>query len=125
MLRWVLIAAAVSGMAAVMIGAAGAHAISNLPQQAQAWYDTAGIYHRFHAVALALAALAPAAGAHRHACAFASAAWLAGMLLFSGSLYLLAFTGAPWLGAITPFGGVALMGGWVALGVAALLARRS
>lgn len=125
MIRWALIAAAVSGLAAVIIGAAGAHALNSFSPQAQAWFETAGIYHRFHSIAVALAALAPAAGAHRRACVFASAVWLAGMLLFCGSLYLLAMTGAPWLGAITPFGGVALISGWVALAVSAALARHT
>lgn len=125
MIRWALIAAAVTGALAVMLGAAGAHAVGDLGgTDARAVFETAGRYHRFHTLALALAALAPAAGAHRRACALACAAWLGGMVIFSGSLYLLALTGAVWLGAITPFGGVALIGGWILLGAAALAGRR-
>lgn len=114
MIRWALIAAAISGALAVMTGAAGAHWFGDLAGgNARAVFETAGRYHRLHSLALAIGALAPAAGAHRRACVLACAAWLAGMLVFSGSLYLLALTGAAWLGAITPFGGIALIAGWL------------
>lgn len=120
MLRWALIAAAISGMAAVVIGAAGAHVLSDLSARAHAFFDTAERYHFVHAVALAIGALAPAAGAHRGACQVACGLWLAGLLVFSGSLYLLALSGTGWLGAVTPFGGMALIGGWLTLIVAAV-----
>jgi uncharacterized membrane protein YgdD (TMEM256/DUF423 family) len=53
------------------------------------------------------------------------AGWLfvIGIVVFSGSLYVMTFTGARWLGAITPVGGLAFIGGWLALAAAALLAR--
>ncbi|MEX0607753.1 MAG: DUF423 domain-containing protein [Halofilum sp. (in: g-proteobacteria)] len=121
MLRWALIAAAASGMAAVMIGASGAHALGDLPASARNFFETAERYHFVHTLALALAALAPAAGAHRSACQFACAFWLAGMIIFCGSLYLLALTGTSWLGAFTPFGGTAIIAGWIALILAAAL----
>lgn len=121
MLRWALIAAAVSGMAAVLIGATGAHVLSDLPVRAHDFFNTAERYHFVHALALALAALAPAAGAHRGACQVACGLWLAGILVFSGSLYLLALSGTDWLGSVTPFGGMALIAGWLALIVAAVL----
>jgi uncharacterized membrane protein YgdD (TMEM256/DUF423 family) len=74
-------------------------------------------YHLPHAVVLLLLALLsdPSAGAMRWA-------WrmiLAGILLFSGSLYVLAFTGVKWLGAITPVGGLSLMIGWLLTGFSA------
>ncbi len=121
MIRWALIAAAVSGMAAVIIGASGAHALGDLPAGARNFFETAERYHFVHTLALALAALAPGAGAHRRGCQTACALWLAGIIVFSGSLYLLALSGTHWLGAITPFGGTALIAGWVALIVAAAL----
>ena len=57
---------------------------------------------------------------------FGAAGWLfvAGILLFSGSLYLLAVTGTRWLGIITPFGGLAFLAGWACLGLGAYRAAR-
>lgn len=125
MIRWALAAAGVSGLLAVILGAFGAHALAGaLDADAGAMYDTAGRYHVFHSLALAAGALAPAAGARRGWCAAACGAWLAGIVVFSGSLYLLALTGAGWLGAIAPVGGLALMAGWAALAVAALSRAR-
>ncbi len=122
MLRWALIAAAISGALAVVIGAVGAHALGNLSgNDARAVFDTAWRYHAFHTLAVAIAALAPAIGIRRSACAVACSAWLAGLVIFSGSLYGLAITATPWLGTITPIGGVALIAGWLALAVAAAL----
>lgn len=122
MIRWALVAAAISGALAVVIGAVGAHALGNLSgDDARTVFETAWRYHAFHTLALAIAALAPAAGVHRRACAIAGVAWLAGLVIFSGSLYGLAITATPWLGAITPVGGVALIAGWLALAVAAAL----
>lgn len=122
MIRWALIAAAVSGALAVIIGAVGAHALNDMSgADAQAVFDTAWRYHAFHTLALSIVALAPAAGVHRRACAVACGAWLAGLVLFSGSLYALAITAIPWLGAITPVGGVALIAGWLMLLAAGLL----
>ncbi len=122
MIRWALIAAAISGALAVVIGAVGAHAIDRLPgADARAVFDTAWRYHAFHTLALGLAALAPAAGVRRRLCAVACGAWLAGLVIFSGSLYTLAMTSASWFGTITPVGGVALIAGWLALAVAAAL----
>lgn len=124
MIRWALAAAAVSGLLAVALGAFGAHALAGvLDAGARAVYDTAARYHLVHSLALAVGAVAPAAGARRGWCAAACGAWLGGLVVFSGSLYLLALTGAGWLGAIAPVGGSALMAGWAALAVAAVLSR--
>lgn len=72
-----------------------------------------------HTLALLAGALAPAAGLSTRIATTACAAWLAGIIIFSGSLYLLALTGITWLGAITPIGGVAFILGWFALAPAA------
>jgi uncharacterized membrane protein YgdD (TMEM256/DUF423 family) len=69
----------------------------------------------YHALAMGLAALAAQNGAARIACVL----FLAGIVLFSGSLYLLALTGTRALGFITPFGGAAFLAGWIALAFAA------
>ena len=100
--------AALMGFLGVALGAFGAHGLKEL----LARHGTAGIweravlYHLVHAVMLfILARRSP----------FAARPWwsfFAGIILFSGSLYLLAVTGAHWLGAITPFGGIAFLVGW-------------
>ena len=100
--------AAAMGFLAVALGAFGAHAIKALLAQndmASVW-QTATFYHFIHTVMLfVLAGRKP----------FAAGPWwcfLIGIVLFSGSLYLLAATGAHWLGAITPLGGVSFLMGW-------------
>ncbi len=119
MIRWVLVVAGVSGVLAVALGAFGAHALASvLDADARGAFDTATRYHFVHTLALAIGGLAPAAGCPVRPLAVACGAWLAGVVVFSGSLYALALTGATWLGAITPVGGIALMAGWVALAVA-------
>lgn len=124
MIRPVLIAAGVSGALAVMLGAFGAHALeSALDADARAVYDTAVRYHFLHTLALFAGAVGVAAGGPHRPLALACGAWLAGTLVFSGSLYALALTGAGWLGAVTPIGGVALIIGWTALAVAGWQAR--
>lgn len=124
MIRWALAAAGVSGLLAVILGALGAHALAGaLDGDARAVYDTAGRHHLVHSLALAAGALAPAAGARRAWCSAACAAWLAGIVVFCGSLYLLALGASGWLGALAPVGGGALMAGWAALAAAAVLSR--
>jgi uncharacterized membrane protein YgdD (TMEM256/DUF423 family) len=85
----------------------------------QAVFETAARYHMYHALALLAAAWAFTRWPGGPVIA---AGWLfvAGTVLFSGSLYLLALTGQRWLGAITPLGGLAFIAGWAALAWAAL-----
>lgn len=108
----------VFGLLAVAAGAFGAHALrARLPADLLAVFETGARYQMYHALAL----LAVAAAAARAPSAAANAAgWLftAGIVLFSGSLYLLALTGTRWLGAITPLGGVCFLAGWGALALA-------
>ena len=125
MIRWALIAAGLSGALAIGLGAFGAHALAgSLDDRALGWFDTASRYHLLHSVALLAVALAPAAGARRAPCEVACTLWIAGMIVFSGSLYALAVFDLPRLGAFTPIGGVALIGGWLALPFAARGARK-
>lgn len=85
-------------------------------------YETGVRYHLLHAAALlAVAAIA----AHRSCKGVTVAGWafVAGILIFPGSLYILALTGQKWLGMIAPIGGAALMVGWLALLVSGLKAK--
>jgi len=107
--RLVLGTAAASGLLAVLLGAFASHGLQ-LDATEQGWLELANRYHFTHTLALLLAALLPA-GRLRSATAIA---WIAGMLLFCGSLYLGAMT--PWrLFWLTPIGGVALLVGWFCL----------
>ena len=104
----------------VLLGAFGAHGLqSRLTAEMLATYEIGVRYHISHSLGL----LAVAWATSRWPNAWTgSAGWLfvAGIVVFSGSLYLLAISGARWLGAITPVGGLCLVAGWVALAVGAL-----
>jgi uncharacterized membrane protein YgdD (TMEM256/DUF423 family) len=115
---WLLVAA-VNGFLAVAAGAFGAHGLQGrLDAHALQLFETAARYHMYHALALGLAAFAirdAAAGAATVASLF----FLAGILLFSGSLYFLALTGVKGAAIVTPFGGLCFLIGWGALALAA------
>lgn len=99
----------------VAAGAFGAHGLrARLSADMLAVWETAARYQLYHALALLAVALA---AARWPAAAWGAAGWLfaAGILVFSGSLYLLALTGVRWLGAITPLGGLCFLAGWAAL----------
>lgn len=124
-MRLLLSLGAVAGFSAVAFGAFGGHGLRKTlaaaPDGAKRleWWQTGASYHLAHALAIGLAALvaerAPGAWA-------AAAAWafLAGIVLFSGSLYVMALTGIRKLGAVTPLGGLGLLAGWVCLLLAAI-----
>jgi uncharacterized membrane protein YgdD (TMEM256/DUF423 family) len=111
---------ALFGFLAVGAGAFGAHALKNrLTPDLLGVFEVAVRYQMYHA--LALFACAWAVGKWPGALTSASG-WLfvAGTLVFSGSLYALSLSGVRWLGAVAPIGGLALLGGWLCLLVAAL-----
>ena len=114
---------AVSAALAVALGAFAAHGLrARLSPEALQIFETGARYHMYHALAL----LAVAWAVPRWpGTAVSVAGWLfiAGTLLFSGSLYLLAITGVRMLGAITPVGGFAFILGWLALAWGAWSAR--
>jgi uncharacterized membrane protein YgdD (TMEM256/DUF423 family) len=118
--RLALLFAAVFLFAAVASGAFGAHAMrSKLEPDLMAAFQTAVQYHFWHALGLLAVGILllqkPDSGA------LAAAGWLlvAGLVLFSGSLYALALTGVRGFGAVTPFGGIAFLAAWGALAWAA------
>ncbi len=113
--RTILSLAAVAGFTGVAAGAFGAHAVKDtLTPDRLAVYETAARYHLIHAVALVGAAWIADRRPSRAASTVA-AAWILGIVIFSGSLYALALSGMTWLGAITPLGGLAFLTGWAAL----------
>ncbi|MDB6166721.1 MAG: hypothetical protein JWQ83_1861 [Lacunisphaera sp.] len=113
--RSTVIAASLLGLTGVVLGAAGAHGPLHDALVAAGTLDTwrtAVLYHLIHAVALlALAGWTAGWPAVR----WAGRGWLAGVMLFSGSLYWLALGGPKFLGPITPLGGLALLSGWLFL----------
>ncbi|MES2304720.1 MAG: DUF423 domain-containing protein [Gemmatimonadota bacterium] len=110
--------AALSAAIAVALGAFGAHALKDrLDARDLATFETAVRYQMYHAFALFAAAWVLARGGS----GAGNAAWafLAGSIIFCGSLYLLVGTGQRWLGAVTPLGGLAFILGWLLLAQAA------
>ena len=104
--------AALMGLIAVALGAMGAHLLENTLNQnprGVALWEKAVFYHFIHAVMLFVLAM------RRPLKQFSWFAFLIGIILFSGSLYIYALTSAKWLVALTPFGGVSFMAGWVCL----------
>jgi uncharacterized membrane protein YgdD (TMEM256/DUF423 family) len=117
--RLFLAIGALSGFLAVALGAFAAHALKSRMDAAMLANFEIGVrYQMYHALALLFVGLAHAKWPGT---ALAASGWLfvAGTVIFSGSLYVLSITGARWLGAIAPFGGVALLAGWLCLAWAA------
>lgn len=108
-----LMFASINGFLAVALGAFAAHGLeARVSAELLATFQTGADYHMIHALALfgvaVLGRFFPDASVLR----LSGYLFLAGILLFSGSLYALALTGLSWLGAITPFGGLAFLAGW-------------
>jgi uncharacterized membrane protein YgdD (TMEM256/DUF423 family) len=122
--RILLIVAGVLGFSGVALGAFGAHGLrrrlEHLPDGAQRmqWWQTAAQYHLVHAIAVGLASFVAARSSA--AASVAGLSFAAGVLVFSGSLYVMTVTGARKLGAVTPIGGLLLLVGWLALAVSAM-----
>ena len=114
---------AIAGAIGVLLGAFGAHGLkSRVDADLLAVFETGVRFHMVHALAL----LAVGWAATRWPGTWVSTSgwlFLVGIVVFCGSLYLMTLTGARWLGAITPLGGLAFISGWIALAVAALKGR--
>lgn len=118
-----LLLGSLGALLAVAFGAFGAHALKrSLAPDLMAIYQTAVQYHFYHALGLMIVALLtlhwPASAALKWS------GWLMviGLVVFSGSLYALSISGARWLGAITPLGGMAFLAAWLLLIIAVLKA---
>jgi uncharacterized membrane protein YgdD (TMEM256/DUF423 family) len=117
-----LAAGALNALVAVAAGAFGAHGLqSRLDEKHLGIFETAARYHMYHALGMALCALAARSGL----AGAVRAGWVmqAGVAIFAGTLYALAVTKVKILGAITPIGGLLMMIGWVMLAWAAIRAR--
>ena len=112
--RLALTLAALLAFAAVALGAFGAHALrSKLAPDMQAVWQTAVLYHGWHALALLGVGLLILHFPDRAGLAWAGWLFVAGIALFSGSLYVLALTGVKNFGAVSPIGGIAFLLGWL------------
>lgn len=117
-----LAVAAINGFLAVAFGAFAAHGLQGrLDAQALGVFETGARYHMYHALAIGLAAIG-FRNANAAIAQTAAAFFLTGIVLFSGSLYLLGLTGVRALGLVTPFGGGAFLVGWATLAYAAVRA---
>jgi uncharacterized membrane protein YgdD (TMEM256/DUF423 family) len=111
---------AVFGGLAVALGAFGAHALqSRVPADRLAIFETGVRYQMYHALALIAVAAVIAWGGRTALATYAGWAFVAGIVIFSGSLYALVLTGVRAWGAVTPLGGLAFLAGWVLLALAA------
>jgi uncharacterized membrane protein YgdD (TMEM256/DUF423 family) len=118
---WFVTGAIVAGLG-VVLGAFGAHGLkTRVSAEMLAIFETGVRYQMYHALALLAVGLA---AARNGGALIQASGWLflAGVAIFSGSLYLMTFTGARWLGAVTPVGGLLMIAGWVALAFGALRA---
>jgi uncharacterized membrane protein YgdD (TMEM256/DUF423 family) len=123
--HWLLLAGSINMFLAVALGAFGAHAVkTSLPPDLMAVFQTGNQYHFYHA--LGLLAVGFAAGLFRGSrlIRLSGVFILTGLVLFSGSLYVLSLTGQRWIGMITPIGGTALLAGWLLMAVGVWKGRR-
>ncbi|MEJ2309587.1 MAG: DUF423 domain-containing protein [Gammaproteobacteria bacterium] len=121
--RNLLAAGAVLGFLFVALGAFGAHGLKTvMSAEQQAWFRTGNLYLGIHAMAMLFAGILHHLFRTR---TIAVAGWLffAGVLVFSGTLFLMALGGPRWLGAVTPIGGTLFLIGWGTLVVGILKSR--
>ena len=120
-MKFFIQAGAALGLLGVALGAFGAHALRTLLEASgrTATFETAVKYQFYHALALVLIGILLQLLANNPTAVrllnWSGYSFLGGVLIFSGSLYLLCFTGVTWLGAITPIGGLLMIIGWALL----------
>ena len=119
MAKTFLLIAAISGLLAVLIGAFGAHGLKHrVTEDLLVVYQTGVQYHFYHTIALLVVGLLLLQFPQASGLVVSGWLFLAGIVIFSGSLYLMTLSGLRWLGAITPIGGLAFIAGWLAMAVA-------
>ena len=122
-MKFFIIAGAINGFLSVALGAFGAHLLEGrVADKYLATWETAVQYQMFHALALVAIGILMSSKVWGSVSQLNTAGYLilAGIIIFSGSLYVLSLTGISVLGAITPIGGVAFLAGWIMLIVAAV-----
>lgn len=123
MAKLMVLLGSLNAFLSVALGAFGAHGLRNkLSAEMMAIYDTAVQYHMAHALGLILVGILIRLTSASGLLNWAGILLLAGIVIFSGSLYMLSITGLRWFGAITPIGGLSFLLGWVLLAVAAIKA---
>ncbi len=124
--RLILLSGLLFALLAVILGAFGAHALraSTTLQQMQTW-QTASEYHFYHALGLIALGIWMENKPTGRLIQASGVLLMGGLLLFSGSLYLLVLMKMPTLGMLTPFGGVSLIAGWGCWALALILEKRS
>lgn len=123
--RWFLLLGAANAALAVLLGAFGAHSLkTHLAADMMAVYQTSLQYHLFHALGLLAVGFASEQMGNSAWLRWSGWLMLAGIVIFSGSLYVLSTTGWKWLGAVTPLGGIAFIAAWVLFAVAVMKGRK-
>ncbi len=123
--RLFLILGAANAALAVLLGAFGAHSLkTHLSADMMAVYQTGLQYHLFHALGLLAVGLAAKQMGDSAWLRWSGWLMLAGIVIFSGSLYILSTTGWKWLGAVTPLGGLSFISAWVLFTVAVMKRAR-
>ncbi len=123
MVKFWLLSAGIFGFLSVAFGAFGAHSLKSvLDDYGKSIYEKAVLYQMFHTMALFVVGVIQHF-AKKTSLSLAGWGFFIGIVLFSGSLYLLAVTGIKWLGAVTPIGGVAFLFGWFWLIISLIRAR--
>ncbi len=119
MAKYVLMIAAISGFLAVTLGAFGAHGLKGrVEEDLLTVYHTGVEYHFYHTMALLAVGVLLLQFTQSNLLIWSGWLFLFGIVVFSGSLYVMTFTGLRWLGAITPIGGVGFLVAWVLLALA-------
>lgn len=119
-----LLLGALSAMTGIGLGAFGAHGLKTLlSPEALAIYQTGVSYQVWHALGLILIALLQSQAISSHLLAWAGRLMFGGIVLFSGSLYLLALLNQKWLGMITPIGGLSFLTAWLLIAIFAFKHR--
>jgi len=117
-MRLLIITAAWLMALAVILGAFGAHGLKqHISAEMLAVYQTGVQYHFYHALGLMMVGMMKGFYPQLKGLNYCGGLFVVGILVFSGSLYILAITGIRWLGMITPIGGVAFVVGWALLAI--------
>lgn len=116
-----LLLGALGGLSGVVLGAFGAHALRDrFDDYSMRVFETAVQYQFYHSLALVAVGILMLSATHTGLLRISTIMFTTGIVLFSGSLYLLSFSGIRWLGAVTPLGGLAFIVGWSCLVLVAI-----